>query len=115
MVLMGRTAALQHVLLCFRVGHCCNVCKDRVIGTLSVMMLLRYVALLSLCRACASPPSLELLQVLRHSLGKGPGNTLTCSLGVLRPESISLPVQTPRLAGKGPSHTGLQSQTLCMA
>ena len=84
MVLMGRTAALQLVLLCLRVGHRCNVCKDRVIGTLSVMMLLRYVALLSLCRACASPPSLGLLQVLRHSLGKGPGNTLTCSLGVLR-------------------------------
>ena len=83
MVIMGRTAALQHVPLCLRVGHRCNVCKDRVIGTLSGMTLLRYVALLSLCRACASPPSLGLLRV------QGLGEPLMASDGLGWPRTAS--------------------------
>ena len=83
MVLVGRTAALQHVLLCLRVGHRCDVCKDRVIGTLSVMMLPRFVALLSLCRACASTPSLGLLRV------QGFGEPLMASDGLGQPRMAS--------------------------
>ena len=83
---MGLTAALQHIMFCLRVGHRCDVCKDRVIGTLSVMMLLRYVALLSLCRACASTPSLGLLRVQ----GLGESRMASDSLGSSRTASDGL-------------------------
>ena len=71
-------------------------------------MLLRYVALLSLCCAWASPPSLILLRVLCHSLGKGLEHA-ALAIGVL---SLSaLPCKHQGLPAKADpsSHSGLQS------